>query len=171
MKDMKKKELIVNKEIEFGKIAYTNENRKSNLVTLRVGLTKHSESDKLDIYGKKLNGYYSLGISASVYNQTKTYIVAGGQCLDELIKHESLKSSDLFVKLYNIWKRWHLNDLHAGLKVQTDFIKDNIKEYDYTRACRLLKAADLYEINGYKYGHGWLVEELPSEVVEFIKGL
>lgn len=168
---MKAKELIVNKEIEFGKIAYTNENRKSNLVTLRVRLTKHSESDKLDIYGKKLNNYYSLGISASVYNHTKTGIVVCGQCLDELIKFESLKLNDLFIKLYNIWKRWQFHDLNAGLKVQADFIKDNLKEYDYTKVCRLLKDANLYEINGYKYGHGWLVDELPSEVVEFIKCL
>lgn len=168
---MKATERIVNKEIEFGKIAYTNENRKSNLVTLKVRLTKHSESDKLDIYGKELKNYYSLGISASVHNHIKTDIVAGGQLLDELIKFESLKSNDLFVKLYNIWKRWQFHDLHAGLKVQADFIKDNLKEYDYTRACRLLKDANLYEINGHKYGNGWLVEELPSEVVEFIKGL
>ena len=166
-----KKETIVNKKIEFGKIAYTNKNRKSNPVTLRVRLIKHSESNKLDIYGKELNNYYSVGISASVYNHTKTDTVASGQFLDELIKYESLKSNDLFVKLYNIWERWHLNDLNAGLKVQADFIKDNLKEYDYTRACRLLKAANLYEINGYKYGHGWLIEELPSELVEFIKGL
>lgn len=168
---MKATERIVNKEIEFGKIAYTNEFKKNNLVTLQVRLTKHLESDKLDIYGKELNSYYSIGISASVYNSTKTDTVIAGQCLDELIKHESLKSNDLFVKLYNIWKRWHLNDLNAGLKVQADFIKDNLKEYDYTNACNLLKDANLYEINGYKYGHGWLIEELPSEVVEFIKGL
>lgn len=169
---MKAKETIVNKEIEFGKIAYTNENRKINLVTLKVRLTKHLESEKLDVYGKELNSYYSLGISANIHERgSKSDYCLAGQCLDELIKFESLKSNDIFVKLYNIWERWHLNDLHAGLKVQEDFIKDNLKEYDYTRACRLLKDANLYEINGYKYGHGWLVEELPSEVVEFIKGL
>ena len=78
-------------------------------------------------------------------------------------------------KLFEIWERWHLNNLKAGTPEQEDFIrtwgKDN--KYDYTAACEALKAAGLYEVideNGqpYKYGHSWKKEEVPAEVIDWL---
>ena len=48
-------------------------------------------------------------------------------------------------------------------------------KYDYTEACEKLKEANLYEVdhNGerYKYGHGWIFEEVPSDVLDFLESL
>lgn len=43
--------------------------------------------------------------------------------------------------------------------------RNETNNYDYTKVCEALKAVNLYEDNGYKYGHSWLVEPIPEEVI------
>jgi hypothetical protein len=74
----------------------------------------------------------------------------------------------------DIWDDWHLNDMRAGTIRQTAFLKYQKRagwQYDYTEACEKLKRAGLYEDKGYKYGHGWLKEDLPKKVVDFLMAL
>ncbi len=70
----------------------------------------------------------------------------------------------------DIWQKWHLNDTKAGTVKQQAFIDEwkTNNSYDYTAACEALKEAGLYEDNGYKYGHSWLVDPLPEEVIKEI---
>jgi hypothetical protein len=79
----------------------------------------------------------------------------------------------LMYKFLVIWDRWHLNDMRAGTPKQEEFIREweKTNRYDYKQVCEALKEAGLYEDNGYKYGHGWLTEELPQDVIEFLESL
>jgi hypothetical protein len=76
-------------------------------------------------------------------------------------------------KLQEVWERWHLNDMNAGVKEQEDFLREwkKTNKYEYTAACDALKEAGLYEVNGYKYGHGWIKEDVPQEVIEWLFSL
>lgn len=95
----------------------------------------------------------------------------GGQNREETADINSYK--ELFITaadlntIIQIWDKWHLNDMNAGTEKQTAFIKEWEKDhkYDYTAVCEALKEAGIYEDNGYKYGHAWLVKLLPEEVI------
>ncbi len=95
----------------------------------------------------------------------------GGQNREETADINSYKQ--LFVSEYDlntiteVWQKWHLNDMKAGTKKQQAFIDEWKKsnKYEYTAICEALKQAGLYEDNGYKYGHSWLVDPLPENVI------
>lgn len=97
-----------------------------------------------------------------------------GQCLDYLqtnaeryIMPESKR--ELFNRICEIWNEYHLNDLQGGTRKQTEHLTKELHRADhYTEACEYLKSIDLFEDRGYKYGHGWLCKEIPSEIVDEI---
>ena len=102
----------------------------------------------------------------------KVGIHHGGQCIDEIA---SLFPKDKKVQLiHEIWKRWHLNDLRAGTPKQLKYLEgwrkaNGVTGWDYDEACAALKEADLYEDEGVKYGHQWLYEPIPDDVLAIIK--
>lgn len=67
---------------------------------------------------------------------------------------------------------YHLNGMNAGTKKQTEAVDKHIKEtegrYDYSDACVYLESIDLFIDQGYKYGHGWLVNPMPRYIAEQI---
>lgn len=90
------------------------------------------------------------------------------------------------------WDRWHLNGMRAGAPDQQEHVRANRKELDanrdwYAGVCASLDAAGLLEscheglitvlgrgtldAKGYCYGHGWVIEELPESVVDFLRTL
>ena len=149
------------KTFKFGKIAYDSPNRKSNLVTVDVRLSE-------DKFGRP-----ALGISDAIWNNLHTDIICGGQCLDDLAEYE-LENQQLFNFLYAMWKKYHLNDMHAGTPEQEEAInkwKADGHVYDYAEACKYLESIGLYEVeyhglefNGmYKYGHGWLYQPIEED--------
>lgn len=46
-----------------------------------------------------------------------------------------------------------------------------VNHYEYDHACEILKELGLYDDRGYKYGHEWLVEIVPDEVITELKEL
>ena len=66
-----------------------------------------------------------------------------------------------------------MNGLNSGTRTQEDLVKGAPKgeagQYDYELACDYLKKLGFYEDCGYKYGHAWLVEIIPVEIIEEIK--
>ena len=94
-----------------------------------------------------------------------------GQCLDRFKKHaeqyiidESRK--ELFNRVFEIWDKYHLNTLKPGTKRQTEFLNDKRRsKEDYTERCAFLKDYNLYDDNGYKYGHGWLGQPIPEDII------
>lgn len=79
-----------------------------------------------------------------------------------------------------IWGRWHLNDMKAGSAAQEEWLRANPidkAEYAYPKsryevASAKLAAACLNpDADGYRYGTAWKREEVPAEVVEWLRSL
>ena len=116
----------------------------------------------------------------------------GGQCLDSINEdfRDQLQNVELWDEIYNLWKMYHLNGMHAGTPEQEQIVEDweNLgHRYDYDEVCDLLKSMGMYEVNytgigvgrifnnePYRYGTAWLVETLPMDVeqrvIELIRG-
>lgn len=91
-----------------------------------------------------------------------------------VVEYASGWNADMVAELNKVWERWHLNDMRAGTPIQEAFVrllKSFGWKYDYTDACERMKVAEIYEMNGYKYGHSWLTEIVPQDVIAFLEGL
>jgi len=126
--------------------------------------------------------YYEFSACGTVWNTRKTDCILGGQCLDDMSKY--IKTAE-FSKIYKWWKLYHLNSMNAGTPEQTKAVKEweaQGNKYDYTAVCEMLKTKGLFEIpftgktigkeyNGelYKYGHGWVINDIPENDLEEIK--
>lgn len=178
------------KTFNFGKIAYTNPNRKANKVAVTMELRTRGGEETFVIDRKtgektitgKTPKYLELSICGAIWNTRCTDICCGGQCLDTIAEYrDQLSEPEVFDMLYTLWKGYHLNGMHAGTPEQEAAVevwKSQGNRYDYTAACEMLKGIGLYEVNytglsvgrrynndPYKYGHGWLVQELPGDVL------
>lgn len=102
----------------------------------------------------------------SIYGKMKG---RSGQCLDTIAEYNS---DPLFKVLYRLWKKYHLNDMHAGTEAQEEAINKWINQgnvYNYKNACEYLKSINLYNDNGYKYGSSWLYRPIPEKDLRIIK--
>ena len=150
------------KLFDFGKIDYYGNGRRTCLVEIEVELK---------------DGCFSA--SGSVWNNLKTDIVMGGQCLDSL--KDYLAYDHTFKTIYRIWKLYHLNDMQPGSPQQMAYLNTLTRpEYEefYTWECSKLAEVDLlidnsYLVEGkpYKYGTRWLKAELPQSVIKEIRDL
>lgn len=96
----------------------------------------------------------------------------GGQCVGAIRKIWGHIPE--VAELCDIWDRWHLNDMCAGTRKQSEALrgKRNRTKHDhYTWACNYLKRKGLLVDRGYKYGAEWLFEPIPAKVVARIKTL
>ena len=184
------------KIFDFGKIKYTNKSRAVNLVTIEMELRSRGGETTFAIDRKtgektitgKTPEYLELSICGDIWNARHTDCVCGGQCLDTIAKYRrQLSDPELFDAIYDLWKKYHLNGMHAGTPEQETAVEEWKAEgnrYDYKAACEMLKQKGLYEINytglsvgrrynnePYKYGHGWLIQELPGDVLVKIEHL
>jgi hypothetical protein len=87
---------------------------------------------------------------------------------------------EMVSKFFEVWDRWHLNDMRAGTARQEAAIREwkKTNKYEYTAACEYLKSIGLFEDSEYihnekpyKYGYGWLKEEIPQDVLDFLESL
>lgn len=164
---------------DFGKISYTTY-RKANTVTIEVELRKKG--------GNNIPEYNELSVCGEIWDCFHNDIVYGGQCLDTILLYkDQLNDEALFMEIYNLWKKYHLNSMHAGTPEQEAAIskwEEKGNRYSYESACKMLKEQGLYEVpySGhstsrvydnelYRYGSAWLVEEIPKEVVSRIEEL
>lgn len=97
-----------------------------------------------------------------------------GKCLNELIQTE-LSNNPIFVQIYNIWKKYHNLDIHAGTPEQESALRNAVAnniipslsmDY-YDQHCVYLKSIDLYDITlpdgtQYHYGHGYTTQPIPD---------
>ncbi len=140
---------------------------------------KESVEPKLTIDLEPCPRYTELSICALVWYKGDRLNdpSSAGQCVD--LVHEwfgDQSASDAvttasIAELCDLWDRWHLNGLIAGSRAQRDHLEVNKPQGPfyptsyYEKACEILKAANLYEDRGYKYGSAWLVEPLPVAVM------
>lgn len=110
-------------------------------------------------------------MQAEIWNVKKTDIIIGGQCVEEVVKF--FPKDDKAKQMLDIWKKYHLNDMHSGTPKQEESLDEYFiivgQKYDYHLAVAYLKSVNLYTDNGYTYGSGWLKEEIPQDVIEIIK--
>lgn len=173
----------------FGKICMNYAGRKENLVTVDVELRKRGgepvlakdpDSGKYIPTGDTTPEYVEFSASANVWNRIQSDIIIGGQCLDEINKHRAqlsdLKTWDF---IYRMWKKYHLNGMHAGTPEQEKAVADweaAGNKYDYAAACEMLKEKGLYEVpftgatigkryhgEMYKYGREWVIQDIPAD--------
>lgn len=113
------------------------------------------------------------GVYRSKYNHyfqkcERDYIMCG-QCLDELAQYPIIKNNSKLKQVYEWWKKWHLNDLHAGTEKQEQALEDaGMKNWanEYSKCCDYLESIGLLYDNGYKFGTSWLKREIPTEIQE-----
>lgn len=154
------------KRFNLGKIDYSGRGRKAYPVELEVELRE-------DNFERPV-----FSVCGTVWNTKHTDCVCGGQCLDTIAEYrrDLLEAGTVgtFNFLYNMWKKYHLNDMHSGTPEQEAAIekwKAEGNKYDYTEVCKYLESIGLYEVeyhgleyNGmYKYGHGWLYQSIEPD--------
>lgn len=155
--------------INFGNIRYGSET-KCHPAEVEIELRRHESNDKAFQYDV-------LAISGDILTKSGR-MITGGQCLDEMLPE--LKTNELFMEIYSLWKTYHLNDMHAGTPVQEAVLKEAGiigENFDYGKAVKYLKEKDLYEVpftgktigrayhnEPYRYGCGWVINDLPENV-------
>jgi hypothetical protein len=155
--DDNKNGIRIDHTFDFGKIDYVTKGRRNCRVTVHVTLNK---------------GAFSA--SGCIWNHLDSACYSGGQNLDEIRKYIT---DPRFETIYEIWKRYHLNNLRPGTPAQLACLADaresftgqvyNNEYYDWQIAT--LVEAGLYEDpnhDNYRYGSGWLKEEIPTDVIK-----
>lgn len=94
----------------------------------------------------------------------------GGQIYDEILPANIYQE-----KLINYWKKYHLNDMHAGTLKQEKALDRWYLTYNrdvgYDRKVEYLKSINMYNDNGYRYGTSWLKRELSHNFEKKIDNL
>lgn len=109
--------------------------------------------------------------SGSIINLDTFRIVMNGQILDEAFKEIT---DWTFLRIYRLWKLYHLNNLHPGTERQEEALErefGGVRADKYKEQCEYLKSLGIYEDNGYIFGSGWLKRKIPLKDVREIKKL
>lgn len=110
--------------------------------------------------------------SGTVWNSRHTDCIMGGQCLDDLMEYDEMKMNLKFRVVYRWWKKWHLNDMHAGTVKQEEALEQaGLHNWasDYDKCCKYLESVGLLIDNGYKFGTGWLKRDIPYDTQESMR--
>lgn len=94
-----------------------------------------------------------------------------GQCLDAINPY--MKNNTLWKIVYRLWKEHHLNHMHAGTKKQEQKLEDVFGDLlvNYEDKCNCLSEYGLLEDDGHKYGHDWLLWEIPADDLAIIRAI
>lgn len=140
--------------IEFGKIDFYGTGRRINAVTV-----------EMELRGTEERPVFSC--CANVWNAKRTDIVMGRQCLDSILFY--LKGNRKFREIHDLWKKHHLNDMHAGTERQEACLKANHERRDYITDKAWLEKWGLLWDEDYKYGTAWLYRPIPKVDLDRIK--
>lgn len=146
------------KTFKFNKIDFYGKGRKINQPEITL-ILEYNDDEKP-----------CLRISGSVWNSRHSDIIAGGQCLDEMAKYESLINDSTFNILFYLWKNYHLNDCRCGGPLQEATLKD-CKSSSYEERCSYLESKGLLYEDDIKYGTTWWYHEIPEDDMNTINKL
>ena len=93
--------------------------------------------------------------------------VGYGQAIDEIEK--AYKGNPLAEKIVNWWRKYHNNNMHVGTPKQEEALNKAGITGDYDDCRKYLESIGLLYDNGYKFGSGWLKEEIPADDLREIK--
>ena len=127
--------------------------------TFQIELTitaKKNQAHKLNVHLEPCPDYDTLAICGEGDK-------CAGQCADDITPSTTNQR-----RFLEIWRRWHLNDMKAGCSEQVLALEgfEPTTNDQYSETLEHLKGRGLDIVNGYSYGSGWLVEELPQEIKE-----
>lgn len=139
-----------NRKVFNFKADFYGTGRRINLVEIEIGFTERAD-------GKAFFSAWG-----NVWNKSQSLVVASGQILgrDELSK--LVAENKLFATIKELWRKYHLNDMHAGTPEQEEALEkaNLLSANDFDKACEFLKNEGLYEVEyegkPYRYGSGWL---------------
>lgn len=150
------------RKISFGKIAYDG-GRKVNKVEIELWLNNEEE-------GKPI-----FSACANVWNARHTDVVCCGQQIFDEIR-AFYKGNALFEEIYDLWSKYHCNDLHRGTQEQMAFLEEHKEELGEGRCYEselalLEKYGKEYAPDGSKFGSAWYYWPIPEEDLARIKKL
>jgi hypothetical protein len=127
------------------------------------------------VVGPKSNGN-AYGGCGQIIMDFREYDHRGWTTLDALTLCDGW-DRDMIKRFFDIWDRWHLNDMRAGSPSQEKYLRDHpvvaiYPESHYDKVSKVLAKAKLNpDENGYSYGSKWLREEVPDDILAFLAGL
>jgi hypothetical protein len=173
---------LINKTVVLGRYQDDNRAYKSK-ITIDVKISS-VDKDKISYVDGKSVISNPLVLSISGGIKAGNSDVEGGQIYDtiadvvDIMEFEPGFDKKSVLEIVQIWRDYHLNDLKAGTKLQTETINEAFeksgKSYDYDLVDKILehsKHGDIRVDNGYSYGSKWLLEELPKGLVFKLKAL
>lgn len=163
------------------KLTFENATRK---IILEVDLRENDNVyPYMDIDFQPCEKYLELSICGTGYWKTSYGSWkedCGGQILSFLEENFTLdpNADPKAIQIARIWDRWHLNGLRAGCREQEDYLYNRFvgstrhekwRNMNYDTALQVLGSANLLTVKKgmtkYTYGHAWLVEKLPADVI------
>lgn len=161
--------------LSLGKVNYGNPSgRRVNAVELELAI-RLLDGPARTVDLEDVDSRVELSVCGGIWNGRGTDYVACGQMIDEIAR---LFSRDERVRrIAAIWKRWHLNAMKPGTRLQQMALSAywNVRvgrSLDhYGESCAYLKSVGLYVDQGYAYGHAWLYEPIPVEVLAEVRAL
>lgn len=168
----------MDKIINIGKIDVYGNGRKSNIFchiqtkSTDKGLTLSITG----VVGPRSNGN-AAGSCGQIIMDYKEYHHNGHASIADITPAPGW-DYDMIRKFFDIWQRWHLNDLRAGCEHQEAAIKDRDLRNKalYPMSLYELILSDFHniyhcDICDYNYGSAWNTEQLPVGVLHFLKNL
>lgn len=148
----------ISRKINFGKIDAEGRGRKINSVDLKIEL-RNADTDKPEF-----------SVCGDVWNGRHTDIIQGGQCIDSIDKF--FKHDRLYKLIEDLWKKHHLNTLHAGTVEQEKCLegfaseKETIKNELCNDAWTKAKIEFDYSENYFKEWQNWNSSKWSSYTVD-----
>jgi hypothetical protein len=168
--------------------------------TINIGRDRIGRKIDFEFEITTRNGYPEFTMSGMYWNKPHTDIIEGGQCCEDLLKNVCtwVTSRQKAMHMISIWKKWHLNGMHAGCKHQRDLGWENKKLSDgscashkyplealtghfkqgaWIRPSKWVTADQCDKdgilckpcpVCGYEYGSKWIREDLPKEIIDDI---
>jgi len=103
----------------------------------------------------------------------REYDPRGSRAAPDFFKDEDRVSG---LRLLDIWDRWHLNDLVAGSPAQEAALRaafekePEMRHFDWAKGVLARANMDPDPETGYSYGSQWLYEEVPTDILNYLKG-
>lgn len=131
-------------------------------VSVRLGVTSRTAET---VTHEAVTEVTRLSMTGAVFEPWKRDASSAGQCteaLTEITEPASGLTLEAIEDMAAVWDRWHLNDLQAGCAHQE--VVWETGPYGYRQPS--LDLTPRCPETGYLYGHGWLYEPLPSDVLQ-----
>ena len=146
--------------------------------TLRVNtqnraleVTVKYQDGRLSITGRHGRGSFGQVIMSFKEYDKRGHVGLNDICPKNGFSHESIR------ELFDIWDRWHLNDMQAGTPGQMEhlrkleFLGHPGSHYTWAKSELIKAGLEPCPKTGHSYGSAWLTEEVPLEVLERLQAI